>query len=195
MAEYADFLPGINIHIGNDCPRLAMLYAVKSVVRKFCDESKIWVHDCPTIEANQDQLMYLLDVPNNAAICKIWSITGRKNIEQYYQQPVHHIQFNNQIVFNADLPNYLTQLSAVVSLTTMQNSLTCPDFLYQNYHDAIVSGAVASLQMMPARSWSEPNMAAVHQQTFDDAVKKAINDRDDGFGLARRPNRIKPYYI
>jgi hypothetical protein len=93
------------------------------------------------------------------------------------------------------MPNNLKQLAVVVSLTTKQDSLTCPDFLYQNYHDAIVSGAVASLQMMPARAWSEPNMAAVHQQNFDDFVKKAISDRDDGFGLARRPTRVRPHYL
>jgi hypothetical protein len=195
VAEYDDFLPGINIHIGNEVPRLAMLYAVKSVVRKFCDESKIWVHDCSAIDVIQEQLMYPLDVPNDSVICKVWSITGRKDIGDYYQCPAHHIQFNNQLVFDADLPNNLKQLAVVVSLTTKQDSLTCPDFLYQNYHDAIVSGAVASLQMMPARAWSEPNMAAVHQQNFDDFVKKAISDRDDGFGLARRPTRVRPHYL
>lgn len=195
MAEYTAFLPGINVHIGNDVPRVVMLYAVKSAVRKFCDESKIWVHDCYDIELDPEQRAYQLAIPGDSMVCKVWSITGRKDIGQYYQCPAHHIQLNNQLVFEADLPNNLTQLQPVVSLTTIQDALTCPEFIYQTYHDAIVSGAVASLQMMPARSWSEPNLAAVHQQSFDNAVKKAISDRDDGFGLARRPTRVKPHYL
>lgn len=195
MAEYADFLPGINVHIGNDVPRVVMIHTVKSAVRKFCDESKVWVHDCFSLDLDPEQKIYQLDVPYDSMICKVWSITGRKDIGDYYQQPAHHIQFNNQLVFDADLPNHFTQLQPVVSLTTTQDSLTCPDFIYQNYHDAIISGAVASLQMMPARSWSEPNMAAVHQQMFDNAVKKAIASRDDGFGLARKPTRVKPHYL
>lgn len=194
MAEFEQFLPNVTIHISS-CPRLVVLNAIKSVVREFLQRSSIWVFDCPVINVvDPTQHMYPLDVPFGTTVSKVWSVKGRDQVAKYFECPISRIDFPNKLMFEADIPTDITSLNPVVSLSTTQDSLACPDIVYQVYHDAIVNGSVAYLQSMPGREWSQPNDANTHQRLFEQAIQQAIFDVDDGFGLARRAKRVRPYY-
>lgn len=195
MAEYAEFQPAIIAHVGNDCPGLVVMSHLKTVVRDFLDLSQTWVYDCPEIEVvDRTQRMYVLDLPADSMVCKMWSIHGRKCVGEYFQEPHYYINFNNQLVFESDLPTYFKKIEVVASLKTMQDALTCPDFVYQNYHDIIVAGTVARIQLMPATTWFNPQSAEINQAIYKQGVDRAKNDVQDGFGLKRQPKRTRPFY-
>lgn len=194
MAEYDQFIPGILIHVGTDCPRLVVMNTLKSTVREFCEKSGVWVYEHPDITiSDHSQLDYPLDIPSLSYVCKVWSLHGRDKIAGYYGCPAYHLNANNRLVFDNDLPNGLTLLKPVLSLMPGQDALACPDFIYQNYYDIIVAGAVARMQLMPARAWFNPSLSMVHGQLFEAGVEKAKCDVEDGFGLARRPKRVNPF--
>lgn len=194
MAEYDQFIPGILIHVGTDCPRLVVMNVLKSTVREFCERTRAWIIDHAAIPiTNHAQLVYPLNIPNLNYVCKIWSIHGRERVADYFECPAYHVDFNNKLVFEKELPNDLITIKPVISLMPGQDALSCPDFIYQNYYDVIVAGAVARMQVMPARQWSNPQLASLHVQTFDTGVQKARCDVEDGFALARRPKRVRPF--
>lgn len=196
MAEYDQFIAGVLIHVGTDCPRLVVMNSLKSTVREFCERTGAWVIDHATITiANHTQHVYPLDIPSLNYICKVWSIHGRAKVGDYYQCPKYHTDFNNKLVFENDLPHHIQTLKPVLSLMPGQDALSCPDFIYQNYYDSIVAGAVARMQLMPARAWSDPNLAVVHRQMYEDGITKAKADVRDGFGLARRQKLIPQQYL
>ncbi|WP_336939387.1 hypothetical protein [Acinetobacter modestus] len=200
MAEFDQFLPSLTPFISNSCPRIIMLNALKSAVRLFCEDSEVWVHDCPPIEiieANTSQVR--LDIPYQTMICKMWTIEGRKyfhNVHRaYIQFPHYHLNADNYLIFEEEIKHPPKTLRPVVSLATTQDSLSCPDFIYQRYHDAIISKCVVILQSMPAQEWSNPSMLAIHEPLYAQHLEKAIKDRNDGFMLGRQTTRIKPTYM
>lgn len=203
MAEFDQFLPAITAFVGNKCPRLIMLNALKSVIRKFCDDSQIWVYDCPEIiidKDNSEQGLYKLQIPFQSTICKLWVIDGREGLSKeypkYIQKPTYYLNQNSELVIaHKDLNCLPQKINAVVSLSTTQDSLTCPDFIYQKYHDAIISAAIVRLQLMPSQEWADPSMVAIHQSLYEGYLAQAIKDRDDGFMLARRVHHVRPSYI
>lgn len=201
MAEYDQFLPAITAFVSNRCPRLIMLNAVKSVVRQFCDDSNIWVYDCPEfIIEDQDISKFKLEIPYQSTICKLWSIHGREalhNTHQLYrEQPYYHLTSNSELVFEESKLHCLPKkINCVVSLSPTQDSLTCPDFIFQRYHDAIVSAAIVRLQLMPSQEWNNPSMVEPHSQLYQQYLAQAIRDREDGFMMARQVRRVVPYYM
>lgn len=67
---------------------------------------------------------------------------------------------------------------------------TLPDALINRYMEPIVSGAKARLMLAPGKSWSNPALAAYHQQQFDAGVIRAKTDviHDKTQGVVR----VKP---
>lgn len=200
MAEYTQFLTQLTLHIGNMCPRVILLSAIKSAVRQFCEDSEVWVYDCPESEIISSKTSQIrLDIPNHSFICKLWTIAGRQAMHdphrQYIEVPRYHLNGENYLVFEEEFKRVPQKLNPIISLSTTQDSLSCPDFIYQRYHDAIISKAVVILQSMPAQSWSDPSMLGLHQPLYEQYLTKAIKDRDDGFMLGRQVARIKPSFM
>ena len=56
-------------------------------------------------------------------------------------------------------------------------STTLPDFLVDRFFDALMDGAKARLMLQSNVPWSNPAMAAVHQQAYEAAVAQAHIDQ------------------
>lgn len=196
MAQFDDWLDGINTHIASkagsagNVPRLIVVHAVRSVVRQFLTDTNLWVHR-PRTAIVQAQSR-LLEIPRDTYICKIWASD---------QQPgmVDRLRFGHpNIIHIDDLSNAerdsKSLLTLDVSLAVTQNSLECPMFIYDQYYSTILSGALAGLQAMPGKEWSEPNMVAYHKQLFDQGVMEANKLGRLGINRQKSPNTIKPNY-
>lgn len=198
MAEYADFLDGISIHLPK-CPRPIILNAIKHSAKKFCNESRIWVMDVPDIDVTPDNRIYPLDVPSEASICYVHSLHGRDGVGDAFGRGKrmaalrYHIDHPNMLVIDEQYVQGQT-LKPVVSLKPMQNALTCADILFDEYYDAIVAGAVAYLQMQPVTNWSVPNMSQIHLAVFDEAIDTARQSLNRGFGISEPNYRTRPSY-
>lgn len=185
MARYEDWLDGINLTIASrvdsagNVPRVIVIHAVRSAVRELLSRSKLWVHRPNSIVRSGDYAYVVM--PRDTYIVKA---TYPDNDCQGWLNNHISVSHPNKIVFSGLSDDKVegTDLSNLeVALSVTQRSLECPMFIFDRYYDGIVSGAVAMLQLMPGKAWSEPNMAAAHAQLFEQVIKQATIDADHGF--------------
>jgi len=60
-----------------------------------------------------------------------------------------------------------------------------PDFLLEEYEEAICAGTKARLQVMPKKGWSDTQQAAINASMFNDAIVNARFRQSKGFGRSR----------
>lgn len=196
MAQFDDWLDGINTHIASQAgsagnvPRLIVVQAVRSTVKLFLTDTNLWVHRPRTAMVHADSR--LLEIPRDTYICKIWACDRQPGMVDRlrYSHPniIHLDGLNNSERDSKSL------LSLDVSLSVTQNSLECPMFIYDQYYSTILSGALAGLQAMPGKAWSEPSMVVYHKQLFDQGVIEANKLGRLGINRQKSPNTIKPNY-
>lgn len=200
MAEFAQFVDSVTPHV-KTCPRPIIIDALKTVIMKFCEQSRVWVFDCSEITTDEINNKYELDIPTDAAVCYVHSLNGRHQIHPcnangMRRDPLlYHIQHPNVMVI--DRKNLIAdkKYNLVVSLMPRQDSLDCADILYDKYKSPIVAGAVAMLQSQLGTTWENAAMAASQYALFTQGIADAKQDMLDGFELASPDFRIKPQYF
>lgn len=198
MAQFDDWIDGINTYIASradsasNVPRIIAVHAVRSVMREFLTESGVWVHKTRTLSRSTEA--WTLIIPRDTFICKIWQLHGCANHlsdQLYYEHP--------NIINLSDLSSNDRKHEALdklqVSLSITQDSLECPMFIYDKYYDGILSGALAALQVMPGKAWSEPSMVSYHQQAFSIAIRKAKADASNQFNRTKSSTTIPPSFM
>ena len=68
------------------------------------------------------------------------------------------------------LPKHLTLL---VALKPARSSTECPDFILEDWAEAIAHGALVRLHAMVGKPWSEKTLISYHQQKFRAAISAA----------------------
>ncbi|WP_201595320.1 hypothetical protein [Psychrobacter vallis] len=204
MIQLDEFVDGVSIHLGNagtsTVPRIAIIFAARQVVKQFCDESLSYIVHAfdPTDDKNTERQptstsIYMsridkqcrLALPRNTHIIKVWQLADctcqpNDELDVIYDYPNMVNLYDN----HADTSN------VVVSLSVDQHALECPDYIFHQYYDGILSGIIAYLQAMPNREWAMPNFAENHQQKFMQAIALARRAVDKGFKKRQAPNSI-----
>ncbi len=208
MIQLDEFVDGVSIHLGNagtsSVPRIAIIFAARQAVKQFCDESLSYIVSAfdPLADENIDRqptvnTIYMnrldkecqLTLPRNTHIIKVWQLTDKT------------CQQSDELYLIYDYPNTVSLYdehtdadNVVVSLSINQLALECPDYVFHQYYDGILSGIIAYLQAMPNREWAMPNFADNHQAKFKQAIKKARLAVDMGFRKRQAPNEIPPNF-
>lgn len=192
MASYEKLADSVSIHI-SPCPEAAIMDATRHVIREFCKETKLWVHDCPKgVPELIDQFPVLnLEIPDQTTIIHLWGVKGRIGVYQDDSQDYYLTQ-QNILVFNS--PKQY-EVSPLVSLMPSMDSNSYPDFIYEYFSDGIVSGIVAYLQMQPHREWSQPNAAGIHLERYQQTLFNAKQMRDRGLNISKTVDRVRPCYM
>ena len=203
MVALDEFVDGVSVHLGNNdasnVPRLAVVFAARQALKRFCDESFAYVVNAFDPLAGTNQVLSPNDfhlsvtdrrceiaIPDDTHIIKVWQLSDECCDAQGLLDSIH--SYPNIINLPAD--DSKTD-NVVVSLSINQATESCPDFIYQRYYDGLLSGTIAYLQLMPNREWSEPNMAQVHMAAFDETIRKAKSHISNGF-LKGRPSTSIP---
>lgn len=196
MAQFDDWLDGINTNIASsngsasNIPRVVVVHAVRSVVRDFLTETHIWVYQPKNIIPQGERR--LLMIPRDTYICKLWPMDDK----HWLSDQAFHIHPN--IVDLSDLGPSRSDKESIegikVSLSVTQSSLECPMFIYDRYYDAILSGTLATLQVMPGKAWSEPNIASHHKAMFNAAILKAEADMAGMLNIKKQNTSIPPNF-
>ena len=190
MALYEDLVQKVAIHL-SPCPEMIILDAIKQTVINFCTQTQGWVFDAPTIAPEDGVLTYQLDTPANTAIIKIWSLEGRTG--QYQEDQNYYIGYPNLLNFHVTPSAF--EIKPVLSLIPTLTSTEFPDYLMNYFYEYLVSGAVAMLQLMPFREWSQPNAAEYHSSKYQVGIHEALKMRDNGLNKAKTRNRVRAQYI
>lgn len=61
---------------------------------------------------------------------------------------------------------------------------TVPDRIFYAFRNAIVSGALADLFLMPGKDWTDQKLASYHRSQFDAAIGRAKSRADADYGNA-----------
>ena len=193
MAAYVDWVDGVLIHVGN-CPRPAVLHAIKQAVIEFCDRSRVWLFEPVGIELMVDQNRYEIeDQPTESTICHLWdAYTERRDcdVNIHYESP------NILVVKPKKNGQFIPyKVAPLLSLKPRQNSLECPDFIYDDYFEVIQNGAVAYLQLQPERPWSQFNMAQFHQLEYERGIDRATQKINEGLNRPKPSYRVKANFL
>ena len=204
MIQLDEFVDGVSIHLGNagtsSVPRVAIIFAARQAVKKFCDDSLSYIVNAfdPTHEDNHSRApssnnVYMsrieqqcrLSLPRNTHIIKVWQLSDcacqpDDELDVIYNYP------NVVNLYKKDTDSS----NVVVSLSIDQHALECPDYIFHQYYDGILSGIIAYLQAMPNREWAMPNFAENHQIKFDQSIELARNAVNKGFRKRQAPNSI-----
>lgn len=208
MINFDEFVDGVSVHLGNadtsSVPHMAIIFAVRQAVKRFCDESLSYIvkafntvdADIGYVPALSDIEMVRLDdrceltLPTSTHIIKVWSLSART---------CRAIDLSD---YTYDYPNLITLSNkrdksdnVVVSLSINQDASECPDYIYQQYYDGILSGTIAYLQTMPNREWAMPNFAENHETKFMQAIIKARQATDKGFRKKAPVTSIPPSFM
>jgi len=66
------------------------------------------------------------------------------------------------------------------------------DDLWRRHHEAVINGALSRLYEIPARAWSNPQLAGYHGGKFEAAKRKAMADAHRNHLKPARRLRVKP---
>lgn len=193
MIQFDNFVDGVSVHLGTQTagavPRTAIVFAVRQAVKRFCDESLSYIVRASddytkNTDINEPMRVYLtrndkqcqLALPRNTFIKKIWQVSdgccSRNALAGVWHEYPNTVWLGDKKDKADDV---------VVSLSITQNALECPDFIYHEYYDGILSGTIAYLQAMPNREWAMPNFADHHKYQFEQAIKQARQAVDKGW--------------
>lgn len=206
MVSLDEFVDGVSVHLGNSdasgVPRLAIEFAARQTVKRFCDESLSYIVSAfdvsdidsarqPTladIEMSRVDRRCELTLPASTHIIKVWRLSGECDARLGRD-------------FTYDYPNvvslshkHIKAENVVVSLSINQDATLCPAFIFNQYYDGILSGIIAYLQAMPNREWAMPNFAENHEAKFYQSIIKARQSVDNGFRKAPSRQEIPPKF-
>lgn len=183
MADVKELVPSVQ-EMARLCPVKRIKDAIMDAAVEFCRKSIIWrVQSVDDIVAGTDT--YTPSVPTGAAISAIEIVTVGGIRMPMWTSPWPHSATSGGAAFygvNQDKqvriypvpPENITD-GLVVSIVAIpdKTGTVIPDFLVDDYKDALVSGALASVMAIIGQPWANAQVAMYHQKMFSRAVGAA----------------------
>lgn len=150
------------------CPNPLIKDEVLSAAIEFCERTSIYTEKLTeSVLAGAETLTITL--PANTALIGI----DRLEINDTDYFDIDHD--GTTIDFGEAVPSALT-IYVYVSLKPLRTVTTLPDVLFNDWFQAIAAGAKAKLMIMPEKKWTNPNLAMVHADVFENKVGSAIQE-------------------
>ena len=196
MPEYRVFLPEILSDVPG-CPDVTVEDKAELTVRDFCDQTEVW-QEWRDIYIDPDVDNYTLTPPPGSEINIVTKVVSN-NIEiRAAPSPGPGLDDNNYDApagsvysgWSFNPPNYL-RLSGVpqsesvlfvkMALRPKAGHGSFPDWIWNRYKRFLISGVLARLLMQRGMTWSEPNLALVHQREYQRGIARSRIDKVKGF--------------
>jgi len=180
------------------CPDPLLNQAILMAAAQLCRESMAWTEFQDPIRLVDGVSDYGIDVPTGANLLTVRDVwVGNRRLEARVSQlivpgeqssvPMYYNMARDRSllsVFPMPMASNGATLSVRACYFPLPTATTLPDFLGQDYMDAIASGAKARLMMMPNVPWSNPNLGDYYRNNFDASLIEArieeMHDRAPG---------------
>lgn len=209
MKRWDEYLFGVAPSLP-DCPEIMQVDAIKDAAIAFCEHTYCWqdtldVRVVPSdrdieLTTNDDDIQIVrvewiggdqLNAPEAKTLQwlddNVWNWRYDLGTPVYYTMPLR-----GTVLWLAPHPAIPITLDVLVSLKPGRASIEGPEDLFADYQEAIQSGAMSRLMMIPGRAWSNPQLAIMHNANWmrwrDIAMARASR------GNTRAPIRIKANY-
>lgn len=184
------------------CPKNVALQCCKLAAIAFCEDSKVWKHYPDALDVEAGVRDVVIDPPAGARICGLHTLkmSGR-NINPIVPAVLFE-KVNGWDTVSGTVTNYWTDqadtiklyplptasqsavLSCVAAATPKMNATGMPDWIWEEYHDAIAAKAKAIAFSMPKKPWSDPNTFALAEGQYREKLADARSKVNRGGGRA-----------
>lgn len=192
----------------SNCPEPTMIHFLREAAIEFCKRSRSWRSEevYKLVSADDD---IALVTCCDSVLFEIESVSWREKGDAEWQRPVESAAFGdrddwwregNPRFYTQRVPGRLRvapfstgELRVMAFLMPDQMADTLPDYLIELYPQIIAAGALAKILMLPAKDFTDPNVAMLKQSEFNSACDAHF--RDNLRGQQRARTRTKPNYF
>tara|TARA_B110000977_G_C11036733_1_gene477337 strand:- start:798 stop:1421 length:624 start_codon:yes stop_codon:yes gene_type:complete len=193
--KYEDFTEFVRPEC-QGAPLFMIEQAVRDSAIEFCKRTGVYIPEAEEITISAGINDYDLTLPSGTELNYITDIfinKTRLKAVSYSQLlhtlgdgiergvPCYYSQRDNTTFYLAPTPATTTTIRVLCSLKPSATSTSIPDTIGKENREAITSGALFRLQMMPNQPFSNPNMAGAKKQLFDREIGKAVRQVKFGF--------------
>lgn len=183
MAETTEslssFMSAVNLHV-MAAPTPVKMHAIRQAVIEFADRSLYWQEDANVNPSEAGT--YTPAIPANTLPIEVVRVTQNdqgipRNIGRstdYYSQSDHGEVY-------LSLSDYSSPVTVTMAVKPSQNATVVAKKFYDQYLDAIASGAAARLFAQPGKDWSAPNLVEYHNSIFTQAHSEAARVVANGY--------------
>lgn len=198
MKDWTLFLPSVQPEVAA-CPPPIAIQAIRDTAIDFCAESKIWQEVQPAYFLTPGLVSYPLEADAGTRVYQIVEaqVAGRElgvltpeTCDRLFHgwrlglagTPEAVTQMQPEEFCVLPQPTVTTQLILTVILGPTRDSTQGPDFLFNDYYDALCSGAKARLLLMRGTIWADPQQGLAYAAVAANAITRARERRTSVFG-------------
>lgn len=208
MTKIESLLPYVMPYAPGLSEPMAIMH-IREAARRFCERTRCWrnIEQFKLHECNQDRI--ILAIPQQGELFELeWAKFGEQPLEAI--APTADMWRRD---IESGKPRYITQVMPDVLRLMPQVKHGCsndelaisyfikpslrtnelPAFLFNQFGSHLANGALATLLLLPNEPFSNPTLAMVFEQKFNEAL-----DRNFNFNLRgqqRAPSRTKSRYF
>lgn len=219
MSAPSDFLDFLMPDVMG-CPSALAKLAVIKASTEFCQETLAYTHEPTAIDLVANQRDYTLSMPSasvnvvdvtHAAVSGVeitpqsdsqldakygsttnWRLQATTgDVEHYQLTDASRTAIRLILTPAASVTAGLSLRLALAPIPTLA-TVDLPDFLFNQYQDAIIHGAKSYLFLMAHKPWSDPDRGAWHATQFEAA--KGRGDTDTARANTRTRLRVSSHY-
>ena len=196
MKTWADFYQ----FCGADVPGVSIFAAERELRRaaqEFCERTKAWKEDLDPAYIFPNVELYDVETPKGATILKIAEI----------KQDGHNIHlmtpdsgYRSGVEFISPMQFRMVPMPVSRSILRMRAVLQpdhdapgVADLIYNQYAELIGAGAKARLYLQPEKPYTNPALAAVEKEKFEQGIARVKLDAAKGYSGA--PLRTRAFYF
>ncbi|HEY6043424.1 MAG TPA: hypothetical protein VIU43_00870 [Nitrosospira sp.] len=175
------------------CPLAALDIALRQAAISFCEHTLAWRYDHPDIPVVSNMGSYTFSPPAGAVVAAIIyaEFNGREIGSSIAEADKQMASWRNQTgipeyilgsgtsLMLAPVPGASGILTMTVALKPAPGAGGIEDFLFDEYRETIIHGALARLMLSPKKPYMNVQLAQYHDQQF------AIRMADAGMRAAR----------
>lgn len=200
MNKWEDFFPYVMPHVLG-CPEPLAEQAIRTAAIEFCKKTLCYTQTMDPITSDGNSTNFDLDLPPKTEVIRLMgvSVNGLGDHAIYstekglqlvrLQNPGYFVFMSNDRTLNVWPEGLGTQTIVVdLALKPTEDSLGIDSVVISGYMRDIGRGAIADLQMLPNRAWSNPNLAAVNQAMFSKSMTTTASVISRGRSASKAPN-------
>ena len=146
-------------HVARGCPTAVLRDAILQAAEDFCERTWLW-KDYLTLEAVEGQVEYALQPPRSADILAVAEVAVDGVRAEFTTPDRATIRF-------WAAPQAGLEIKALAVLKPSRTAKTLPDFLWDEWQDAIAAGARYKLLDMAGSDWFSPQLSDKYRLEFE----------------------------
>lgn len=172
------------------CPEPLVEDEVRRTAIRFCRDTHLWEEELMSVYPVHGVARYQLTLPDETEVLSLVKAVQRKKPEDDGTQLWPSVNVFGLLHFVPPPKPDDGKVEIRAILMPSRNATGMPDRIGLDYDRAMIHGTVASLQAIPGRDWSNPNMVAWHGALYTEAVSEAWVRR--ATGNTEKPLRVTP---